>query len=99
MSILRLLAALLFCAGTASAQPNCGHIEKVRMMLQAQYSERQAGVGLSTPGTYVAELWISEGGGTFTIIATYPNGMSCILASGRGWSAHSPSFAKKGDPT
>jgi hypothetical protein len=35
--------------------------------------------------TQVVEFWASEKTGSFTVLVTYPNGVTCILASGQNW--------------
>lgn len=52
-------------------------------MLKEQYGERAMAHGLAHTGA-VAEIFTSPKG-TWTIIATSPNGMSCMIGSGESW--------------
>ena len=68
----------------AQAQQNCGSREKFVSHLAEKYKEVSQGVGVSSP-TQVVEFWASEDTGTFSIFVTYPNGISCIIATGNNW--------------
>lgn len=68
----------------ASAQSWCGDRAKIVDELVHVFSERQVGVGIVNKGVIV-EFLVSEGGKTWTIIATASNGVSCIIAAGENW--------------
>ena len=51
--------------------------------LHTGYQEFMSALGLSTTGG-VMELYTSKEG-TWTLILTQPNGMSCLIAVGEGW--------------
>lgn len=51
--------------------------------LHTGYHESISALGLSATGG-VMELYTSEDG-TWTLILTQPNGMSCLVAVGEGW--------------
>lgn len=53
--------------------------------LRQQYDEQQVGIGLDRQGQMVAEMFVSPKG-TWTMLATRTNGLSCIIASGEDWS-------------
>lgn len=84
---LTLLAAfpVLFLGGAAHAQtPNaCAERNMIVERLDAGYSEKPVSMGLSVNGS-VVEVFASTGG-SFTIIATQPDGTSCILVTGQSW--------------
>ena len=61
----------------------CGKRADVEKMLKEQYGERAMAHGLAHTGA-VAEIFTSPKG-TWTIIATSPNGMSCMIGSGKSW--------------
>ena len=63
--------------------------------LKASYDEQKIGLGLGQRGSSVVELYVSDTG-TWTVLITRTNGMSCIAASGDNWTT-SPLLA--GDPT
>jgi hypothetical protein len=96
-----LSAALLMAAttgfGAAQAQSTSvclPHADAVNK-LKASYDEHKIGLGLGQRGASIVELFVSETG-TWTVLVTRTNGMSCIAASGDNWSS-SPMLA--GDPT
>lgn len=77
-----ILAAGLF-AFPAQAQ-NCAEREKVIAKLRDSYSEELAFGGLQkTRGAQsVMEVWTSEETGSYTVLVTHANGISCIVAVG-----------------
>ena len=70
-------------AAPALAQMVCGNHADIEKRLQEGYSEIRTGVGLAGNGGLI-ELYTSEKG-TFTIVLTRPNGMSCLMAVGENW--------------
>jgi hypothetical protein len=87
-----LLATALVLAATASASADAEavgaclpHSEAVAKLNQ-RYDEHQVGIGLGSRGSSVVELFVAETG-TWTILITHTNGMSCISASGDNWSS------------
>jgi hypothetical protein len=48
-----------------------------------QFKEAPVGMGLSENGA-VVEL-LTSANGSWTLIATKPNGRTCLLGSGEGW--------------
>jgi hypothetical protein len=82
-----LIFAMVFLGGSisAQAQPMCTQRDKLVTLLDGKYSEQQTGYGLV--GTHaMLEVFVSEKH-TFTIVSTYPNGISCIIAAGDNWEA------------
>jgi hypothetical protein len=53
--------------------------------LAKQHEEQQIGVGVAQNGRMLYELFIAEDGRTWTVLATRPNGISCVAAEGTGW--------------
>ena len=79
---LTLLAALT--PATLHAQTNCAARDTVVEKLATGYGEAFAGGGLQS-ATSVFEVWFSEEKGTWTILMTRADGVSCIMASGTNW--------------
>ncbi len=77
-----LVALLLVLAGTARAQ--CLPHEEAIARLQRDYGETAQGLGLGNRGQSVVELFTSRTG-SWTILVTRTNGLSCIAASGENW--------------
>ena len=66
------------------AANNCGERDTVVERLETKFSEQLAMGGLqNTQRTQsVMEVWASVETGTFTVLLTDPNGISCIVAAG-----------------
>lgn len=77
-----LLASTLPIA--ANAAPVCDQREKFLETLRKLYSEDLSAIGVTAEGKLV-ELLVSDGG-TWTILLTSPNGRSCAVSAGKGWS-------------
>jgi hypothetical protein len=61
----------------------CGDRTAVLTTLGGRYAERTEAMGLAGNGTVVEVLSYEDG--TWTIIMTTPNGVSCLLAAGDYW--------------
>jgi hypothetical protein len=72
-------------ASAASAQDRltCGKRDVLLRQFSDQFKEAPVGMGLSENGA-VVEL-LTSANGTWTLIATKPNGRTCLLGSGEGW--------------
>jgi hypothetical protein len=75
--------ALLLFGGGAMAQPVCGPREALLRQIATEYREFPAAVGLAGNGTLFELLLSAEG--TWTLIATRPNGISCFVGGGDSW--------------
>ena len=84
----RLLGLALTFGMAATAPPafaaTCGTRDSVVDQLQSKYSEQLKFGGLQeTRGAKsVMEVWSSPESGTFTVLLTQANGISCIVAAG-----------------
>jgi len=83
------LLAIFAVLPAAQAQSKCLPHEKAVGNLMRHYGEQAVGVGLGSQGQSVFELYVAESG-TWTILVTRTNGMSCVAASGNDWSKLSP---------
>ena len=80
--------AVLICllAQPALAQRNClPHAAAVAKLAQ-EYRETVVAMGVSTDGRNMFEVFVSQSG-TWTLLITDTNKLSCIMAAGVGWSA------------
>jgi hypothetical protein len=80
-----MIAATLFLA---TAQPalsdtTCARYQDLMQVLGGKYQEKISAYGLSKQKNKV-EIFVSKAG-TFTILATRADGISCILAVGDNW--------------
>ncbi|MEO9822008.1 MAG: hypothetical protein ABJQ34_06930 [Paracoccaceae bacterium] len=82
-------AALVFGAAAIAppavhAQSNCAPRELITERLQSKFSERLTGGGLQN-ANQMLEIWTSDRTGSFTVIVSRADGISCIVASGHNW--------------
>jgi hypothetical protein len=68
----------------AQAQMACGTRDSVVAKLGEKYGEVRRGGGLAGP-TAIYEIWASEATGTWTILKTTADGLTCVMAVGDGW--------------
>ncbi|MXU64511.1 hypothetical protein GSH16_03550 [Rhodobacteraceae bacterium KN286] len=76
--------ALAFWHGAAQAQGGqCGDRTDIVTQLHDRYGEARVGAGL-TRGQML-ELFASATTGSWTLLVSAPDGRSCLVASGNGW--------------
>jgi len=98
----RLLAISVIFGMAATAPPafasTCGERQDVIHQLENQYSETLTAGGLQTApsNNSVVEIWSSEQTGTFTVLMTQANGISCIVAVGTDYFDIGPLKKPKG---
>ena len=78
------LIAQTATAQTATAQPQCNDRKQVLDLLAQKYKEAPVASGVTNNGGLV-EVLTDTKGGTWTIIVTTPQGVSCLVAAGEGW--------------
>jgi len=78
--IAAVLTASLTVSQAVAAQPPCGPRPALVEQLNARHGEHQTAFGLARGGQ-VMELW-SGPNGSWTLLATLPTGVSCIVAVG-----------------
>ncbi len=83
MRFLATILLALFVAFPALAQTQCGARDSIVASLEDRYSEVPVSMGLASNGAMI-EVFASETG-SFTIIITQPNGVSCMVAAGAYW--------------
>ncbi len=76
-------AVFLFTAMPANAQAMCGPRARIIELLETRYQEKASAIGLAGNGG-VVELYTSEKG-SWTLLLTQPNGISCLIAAGGDW--------------
>lgn len=77
-----LLAASLSTANSQSRV--CGERTKLTSHLNKQYAENPLGLGVGGSGKTVYEVYTSQKG-TWTVLMTATNGVTCIMATGHSW--------------
>lgn len=76
---------LLCAAADAQSVPGvpCADRSMATTQLHELYGERRIGYGLAANGS-VIELFAAPNG-SFTLFATSPRGVSCLIATGQSW--------------
>lgn len=80
---LSLLATLPATAGTPIAEVLCAPRDEMVQRLMVQYGARLAGLGVRNV-EMVMEVW-TDPRGDWTLVQSYTDGKSCILAMGEAW--------------
>lgn len=98
----RLLGFALTFGMAATAPPafasSCGLRDTVVEQLQKKYAEELTVGGLQKVrnGHSVMEIWSSSENGTFTVLLTQANGISCIVAAGTDFFEVIPKIVPEG---
>ncbi|MGH1477958.1 MAG: hypothetical protein ACRBM6_04390 [Geminicoccales bacterium] len=86
-----LVMAASFSTNSAFAQQasdvrklECASHDKVTNFLDSKHTETPVSLGLATDGK-VLEVFSTEDGETWTVVMTAPEGVSCIVATGKYW--------------
>lgn len=74
----------LVSSAAAAQQPHCNDRSQVLELLAEKYKEAPVASGVTNNGGLV-EVLTDAKGGTWTIIVTTPQGVSCLVAAGEGW--------------
>ena len=75
--------------------PACAERTKVIQKLEERFGETLRSLGLHQ-GDGVVEIYSSETTGTWTILMTRPDGISCLLAAGQLWEQDVKPISKPG---
>jgi hypothetical protein len=83
---------LVGVAGTAAQEATSGAVEQqscnshgdLLAILKQTYTEEPNALGLQSNG-HLLEVFVSKRTGSWTIVSTRPDGISCIVAAGRHW--------------
>ena len=93
--------ALVFGLGVialpAFAQSTCAPRDHIVTELEKSYGERNTGAGLKGSDA-IYEIWTSADSGTWTILLTKADGISCVVAAGEHWLEMPVKIAKVGAP-
>jgi hypothetical protein len=99
----RLMFASALIVGIAAApaetraQIACGERESVVAKLGENFGEVRRGGGVAGASA-VFELWASDKTGSWTILMTDTDGMSCVVATGEGWQDEPGALSPEGEP-
>lgn len=93
------IVLLVIAASVGFAQPvilpgDCGPREEAVTWLENDFKEAQRFTGtMSTADgstTTIFELWVDDEDGTFSVLESYPDGVSCLRAFGFEATIHEP---------
>lgn len=92
LTLTGLILGTIAAATPALARENCGVRETMVAKLQNSYSESLVAGGLqaSKNANTMVEVWASQTTGTFTMLLTSPEGVSCVVAVGTNFFTQSP---------
>ncbi len=91
-------AAVAFTGATAATSANaqnrvpCAAHSDLVEQLDGRFDEKPVARGLANNGT-VMEVFSTRDGGSWTMVVTMPNGTSCVVAAGEGWTEVLPQIA------
>ena len=80
------VTTLPFAPASAQGVNRCGLRAGVVATLEQRHQEVQTALGLTAKGSLI-EVFASPSG-SWTIIQTSPNGMSCVMAAGSRWTQY-----------
>ena len=86
--------------GVAHAQAGdgaCAPRDTLAERLESRFSESRTGAGLQN-SQQLLEVWSSEDTGTWTVVITRADGVSCIVAAGTNWLDIEPRMMLMGVP-
>jgi len=91
-------ALLIFATQNAHAQSaQCAPRPDVLAALATKYGEARRGIGIAGQNAMM-ELFVNPSTGTWTIIATTPDGKTCLIASGSNFEMARDPAPAKGSP-
>ena len=82
-------------AGSPIAEVFCDDRDSLLLKLERSYGAERMGRGMRGPEA-VIEVWAVQSTGEWTLVQSYPDGRSCIVAMGENWEAMG--FAQALDP-
>ena len=96
-----LSAGLILATGTAAAQRTavqqmCAPRDVLVSNLSKSYQEQPLGRGLSATGNLVELL--TGPSGSWTMLMTRPNGLTCVIGVGEAWHEVTPHVVGLSDP-
>ncbi len=87
IAIAAMATGLLFSSASQAQQLQggsvCGERDKFLSHLGENHKESPAAMGVTASGRVIEVLTSSDG--TWTIIMTHPNGVTCMVAAGQAW--------------
>lgn len=76
-------------AANPIAEVICAPTDEMTARLTTQFGENRVATGVRNP-EQVMEIWAADDGQSWTMVATYARGVSCIVAMGEYWQTSLP---------
>lgn len=92
-----LIAAVLATRTPAETRLPCGERKAVIAALTERHGERRQAIGLGRDGSGVVEFYASPETGSWTILFTRPDGITCLIAAGEGFELTGGEGAEPGE--
>jgi len=92
--MLAILSGISLAPAPAAAQFACGKRADIIRQLGEKYGETRRSLGLAQ-GRGVVELYASEETGSWTILLTSPQGLTCLIAAGEAFQIEPVTVAGK----
>lgn len=86
---LAIVAMFVLAAPAAGHQMPCGPASEIRARLAEKFGEQINAQGVHVSSN-LAELWVDDAGGSWTLLIVTPRGIACLAAAGDGWEAAPP---------
>lgn len=96
--VAQVLGFLLPAADAAAQGQLCGDRQQIVTRLQERYGETRQSMGLQQ-NNGVVEIFASLESGTWTILVTMPNGLTCLVAAGEAWDGEPDELRAPGKDT
>lgn len=89
-----ILASVIFLGLAPGAEAQitdviCDTQARLEARLLGVVGAERAGRGMRGPNALI-EIWIDRRSGDWTLVQSYPNGTSCIVAIGKNWESFAP---------
>lgn len=87
LALIAILAPATLLAGTGAGpltEVICDDSARIAQQLTHRFGATKQGRGMRGPDA-VLEVWIAPSSGDWTLVQSYANGTSCIVAMGEDW--------------
>ena len=95
MRLLMIAVLAALCCQPTLAANTCTDRDRLEGFLAEKYKEEPIAMGL-IDSSGVMEVYLSESG-SWTIVVTSAQGLSCVIAAGENWDDIEPHYSIEGD--
>ena len=86
MKYLLVGVSLLLLSSKAHAQ-ECYETQQLEQLLRDNYQESRQAIGMVNDNQGIVQVFVNPDTGTWTLVATGANGVSCVAVAGDNWQA------------